>query len=203
MSLIPVKEATSNKKHCSDLSSDDSEEHEVEFQMVDKEGDKSYSQSRSDEWIDTRMQTPSPPPRPLSSELINDFQDPNPPPNTPPHRDGAECAPECEPQVQEPESQIEEFRITNKFIDALRHAHLDNPEELNPDIIERLKNPPQYTPTLNTDKHLSIDLFLSVSNASEETYNSVRTAVMRRHPDDDILSYYQVKKLVAELSGVS
>ncbi|KAJ6622998.1 hypothetical protein B0H10DRAFT_2213999 [Mycena sp. CBHHK59/15] len=77
------------------------------------------------------------------------------------------------------------------------------PKELNPDIIERLKNPPQYTPTLNADKHLSIDLFLSVSNASEETYNSVRTAVMRRHPDDDILSYYQVKKLVAELSGVS
>ncbi|KAJ6622997.1 hypothetical protein B0H10DRAFT_1944296 [Mycena sp. CBHHK59/15] len=45
-------EATSNKKHCSDLSSDDSEEHEVEFQMVDKEGDKSYSQSRSDEDYD-------------------------------------------------------------------------------------------------------------------------------------------------------
>jgi hypothetical protein len=45
---------------------------------------------------------------------------------------------------------------------------LNNPEELDPDIIERLRNPPEYTVELDPDERLSIDLFLSITNASEK-----------------------------------
>ncbi|KAJ7691750.1 hypothetical protein B0H17DRAFT_1169055 [Mycena rosella] len=55
---------------------------------------------------------------------------------------------------------------------------------------------------LDADERLSIDLFLSVTNTSMETYNAVRDAILRCHPDDNILSYHSVKKLVSVLSGV-
>ncbi|KAJ7017467.1 hypothetical protein C8F04DRAFT_1244092 [Mycena alexandri] len=98
---------------------------------------------------------------------------------------------------------VEDFQITNHFINALRDARLDDPaENLDPDIIEQIRNPPQNPPTLTPDERLSIDLFLSITNASEQTYHSVRDAILRRHPDDNILSYYTVKKLISELSGV-
>ncbi|KAF8978516.1 hypothetical protein BDQ17DRAFT_1394725 [Cyathus striatus] len=83
------------------------------------------------------------------------------------------------------------------FIKALENASLDNPcEQLDTDMLNTIRNPPQ--------EQLSIkNLFLAMGNASEDTYNRVRNAVKRRHPDDDILSFYQVKKLVTELTGIS
>lgn len=52
------------------------------------------------------------------------------------------------------------------------------------------------------DTLLSLDLFLAVTNASEETYKSCRNAILRRYPDSEVLSYHSVRKLVAEISGV-
>ncbi|KAJ7833395.1 hypothetical protein B0H13DRAFT_1491760, partial [Mycena leptocephala] len=66
----------------------------------------------------------------------------------------------------------------------------------------RLRNPPEHPPVLDADERLSIDLFLSISNASVEAYNSIRDVILRLHPDDTVLSYHAVKKLVVELSGV-
>ncbi|KAJ7914146.1 hypothetical protein B0H13DRAFT_1611851, partial [Mycena leptocephala] len=40
---------------------------------------------------------------------------------------------------------------------------------LDPDVLHRLQNPLQEPPTLNDDERLSIDVFLAVSNASEQT----------------------------------
>jgi hypothetical protein len=54
----------------------------------------------------------------------------------------------------------------------------------------------------NPDHRLSIDIYLSVTNASEATYNSVKDAILRRYPDSEILSYYKVKQLVGQLTGV-
>lgn len=102
-----------------------------------------------------------------------------------------------------PESSIDDIKITNQFIQALRNASLDDEDEdLDADTLDRLRNPPQDLPTLDSDERLSIDLFLSVSNASVETYNSVRDAILRRYPENPILSHHAVKKLVRELSGV-
>ncbi|KAJ7686280.1 hypothetical protein B0H17DRAFT_1013625, partial [Mycena rosella] len=124
----------------------------------------------------------------------------------PPHDEDEDMqrppSPTDDPLV-EPHSSIEDFQITNKFIELLRTASLDDETEaLDPDIIYHLRNPPEEPPKLDADERLSIDLFLSVTNASMETYNAVRDAILRRHPDDNILSYHSVKKLVSVLSGV-
>ncbi|KAJ7892330.1 hypothetical protein B0H14DRAFT_3675912 [Mycena olivaceomarginata] len=78
------------------------------------------------------------------------------------------ASPSRETDPKKPSKTPSEFVIANKFIDNLKNAFLNNPEELNPDIIERLRNPPEYTLELDPDERLSIDLFLSITNASEK-----------------------------------
>jgi hypothetical protein len=63
---------------------------------------------------------------------------------------------ETDPQGPKPPT---EFIIANKFIESLKDAFLNNPEELDPDIIERLQNPPTYTPELDPDERLSVPSF--------------------------------------------
>jgi hypothetical protein len=69
---------------------------------------------------------------------------------------------------------LEDFKITNQFIQLLRTASLDEKHaDLDTETLQRLRNPPRELPILTADERLSIDLFLSVSNTSVETYNSV------------------------------
>ena len=50
--------------------------------------------------------------------------------------------------------------------------------------------------------HLSLNLFLAVTNASEETCHASRSAISYHYPNSGIPSYYAVKKLVAKITGV-
>ncbi|KAF9018702.1 hypothetical protein BDZ89DRAFT_1139827 [Hymenopellis radicata] len=69
--------------------------------------------------------------------------------------------------------------------------------------IDPLRNPPQTLPDLsNEDVRYSIDLFLAMTHASDDTFTKVRDAALRRHPDDAIMSHYEIKKLVEGLTGV-
>lgn len=106
------------------------------------------------------------------------------------------------PQGFEP--QMEDIKIALKFIEKLEQAHLENKDEpLDDDLIHRIRHPPEKPLTIDDPDHrLSLDIFLGITNASEESYNLIRAAILRRHPESDILSYYKVKRLVAELSGV-
>ncbi|KAJ7315520.1 hypothetical protein DFH08DRAFT_629013, partial [Mycena albidolilacea] len=95
-------------------------------------------------------------------------------------------------------SPIDDIRIAEKFIECLRGASLDNADEALPlEVLEQLRNPPETPLTLdNPDYRLSLYIFLAVSNASEVTYDTVRLGILRRHPEDDILTYHRVKRLV-------
>lgn len=99
---------------------------------------------------------------------------------------------------------IEDVSIALKFIELLKNASLDNEEEsLTTEVLDQIRGPFQEPLTLdNPDERLSLDLFLAVTNASEETYNSVRDGILRRYPDSGILTYYKVKRLVAQLTGI-
>jgi hypothetical protein len=69
------------------------------------------------------------------------------------------------------ESSLEDFQLANEFIHLLRHASLDDEEErLDPETLHRLRNPLCEPPTLDADQRLSIDIFLAVTNASEQRY---------------------------------
>lgn len=98
---------------------------------------------------------------------------------------------------------IEEAKITLEFVQKLREAKLNtNLEPLDNTFLERIRNPPTTLPELGPDQWLSIDIYLSITNASEATYNDVRQAVLRRYPDSKILSHYQAKRLVTDLTGI-
>ena len=90
-----------------------------------------------------------------------------------------------------------------QYIQALESASLSDEMGLDSETIDRLRDAPQVPVDLtDPDLRLSLDLFLSVSNSSQETYISARKAILRRHPEDEILTYDQIKRRVAQLSGV-
>ncbi|KAJ7686204.1 hypothetical protein B0H17DRAFT_1160683 [Mycena rosella] len=99
---------------------------------------------------------------------------------------------------------IPDINISLKFIAALQSAALNSSDEpLDPDLLHQIRNP--ATKILNVedpDDRLSIDIFLAIGNGSEASYTSVRAAILRRNPEYKVLTYYKVKRLVSDLTGV-
>lgn len=100
------------------------------------------------------------------------------------------------------ESRIEHVLLSQKYIQEISAATLEN-GKLDEEVINRLRNPTEGPVDISDpDTRLSLDLFMACSNASEATYNAAHKAILQRFPDCDVLSHHQVKKLVAEISGV-
>ncbi|KAL1738366.1 hypothetical protein HDZ31DRAFT_78422, partial [Schizophyllum fasciatum] len=99
---------------------------------------------------------------------------------------------------------LEDLKVSMSFINLLKEASLDDEIEALPsDIINQIRNPPQYPAAIdNPDHRYSLELFLSLTNASVDEYNGARRAYLRRHPNSEVLSFHAVKKLVCELSGI-
>lgn len=99
-------------------------------------------------------------------------------------------------------TKLSELKESWRFIEALRGATLVD-SDLDDESINRLKNPIEEQLAINDrDIRLSIDLYLALDDASQDTYGTVRTAILHRYPDSAILSFDQVRRRVAELSGV-
>ncbi|ETW76855.1 hypothetical protein HETIRDRAFT_125856 [Heterobasidion irregulare TC 32-1] len=103
-------------------------------------------------------------------------------------------------------SLIEDIRITERFISELQTATLKN-GDLPLSLVQTLQDPdhcPQGPLVELNDPilRLSLDLFLAVSNASQQTYTDIGAALMRYQPALKILSFDQIQRRVAELSGV-
>ncbi|KAJ6522077.1 hypothetical protein DFH09DRAFT_1330720 [Mycena vulgaris] len=122
-------------------------------------------------------------------------------PPTPPR---APTPPQTPPVSETRTSLIEDINISLRFITALQAATLDSSEErLDPELLDQIRNPATEILTVkDPDDRLSIDIFLAIGNASEASYTSVRAAILRRNPEYKILSYYKVKRLVSDLTGV-
>ncbi|KAI0352686.1 hypothetical protein OH77DRAFT_1408449 [Trametes cingulata] len=105
-------------------------------------------------------------------------------------------------EVPDVDVSLEDMKITLEFIRLLQNASLDG-SALDPEVIDRIRNP-REEPFKITDEDvlLSIKIFLAVANASEDTYNAIREAIMGRFPDVSILTLYKVKKTIEELTGV-
>lgn len=69
-----------------------------------------------------------------------------------------------------------------------------------------LLNPLQTEIDLDEEKHkfllLSLRLFLAQLNSSQNTYNETIDAIRIAHPDDELLSFDQIKRRIALLTGV-
>lgn len=106
------------------------------------------------------------------------------------------------PPIPTIRSRIEHVQIAQAFIEEIAKATLDN-GKLDSAATERLRNPEKNPIDLtDPDTRFSLDLYMSCTNASEATYNSVRASVLQRFPDTDILSHHQAKKMLSDISGV-
>jgi len=99
-------------------------------------------------------------------------------------------------------SHIENIKFTQEFTEDISTATFKN-GCLDDNVIHHLHNPCNE-PTIISDPdiRLSLDLFLAVMNASEETYHTSRNAILLHYLDSGILSYHAVKRLVAQKTGV-
>ena len=99
--------------------------------------------------------------------------------------------------------QIDDLKTAAEFISQLQGATLDA-SRLSPSMIQRLRNcPPESSSGLDQTTRFSIKLFIATLNSSQQTYESVRGAILEQYPEDNILSYHEVKKAIEELTGVT
>lgn len=100
---------------------------------------------------------------------------------------------------------LEELCITNKFILELQNASFAGKHSgLDRQSLDRLRNPPTTTFTFENqpDLYLAFELFLASLKASVDVYNMTRKSILRRHPEDNIPSHDQMKKILAHITGV-
>jgi hypothetical protein len=101
-------------------------------------------------------------------------------------------------------AKLDHIKQAMEFIRALENASLDDRfSKLGPKALQRLRNPPTSPADIaSPDLRLGLDLFLSTINSSQQTYTDTRRAILRRHPDDDIPTYSQIKSRIVEITGV-
>ncbi len=103
--------------------------------------------------------------------------------------------------IEDSDVKLSHIRTSMAFIQQIKDATLEN-SLLSSDAIERLRNPLQEVAQANCDLLLGFELFLSHSNASEDSYTKSCSAIKRRFPEADVLSYAQIKKCLASFTGV-
>lgn len=99
---------------------------------------------------------------------------------------------------------LEDIRRTMEFVQALRTASLDDGlSAMDVGTLQRMRDPPMScVDTSNSDFQLGLDLFLANVNCSQDTYAANHKAVLRRHPDDQIPSYDQMRRRITKLTGI-
>ena len=97
---------------------------------------------------------------------------------------------------------INDLRTAAEFVSQLQEATLDA-SGLSSSMLHRLRNCPPRPSSLDPSICFSIKLFIATLNSSQQTYEDVRAAILEQYPEDNILSYYEVKKAIEELTGVT
>ncbi|RDB26701.1 hypothetical protein Hypma_005263 [Hypsizygus marmoreus] len=100
---------------------------------------------------------------------------------------------------------IDEIHTAHLFIDALRNASIDN-GDLSANDVAMLLDPAEKPLEFDDleDKYLlmCLRLFIAHTLSSQQTYTDSIDAIRLAHPEDTLLSYDQVKRRVANLTGI-
>lgn len=137
--------------------------------------------------------------RPPSPDPLHD----NRPPSPDPRHDNFSSGPDIEELLET--VALKDLELQLQFIKQIHDASLqDKGMEMDEEDLERLRNPLQHEVSLDEapDVRLSLDLFLANVNSPVEVYNANRTAILRRHPDDSILTHDSAKRVVRSVTGV-
>ncbi|TFY77072.1 hypothetical protein EWM64_g6941 [Hericium alpestre] len=169
--------------------------------------------------LSSYVQGPVPPPpvdeddtpEPGSLEELEDTPEDDVPPSQPSSFPRSMLHPDVlEPLPDDVPSQIQDISTAQEFIRLLRDASLAQ-DNLPADALERLRNPPREAPDVSDPVlRFSICIFLALSNSSQESYNRIRAGFSlfaacfpdAGLPGMQLLSYDQIKRRIAELSGV-
>ena len=161
-------------------------------------------QNDIDHFTETRQTPPSLPQTEAQNRDRPDYHNPS------PHQEEPSEAISTGPRLLDDDmtvaglnSPIDELKKTARFIDALRGASLEQ-SNMRPQDIERLRTA-DPDPRLDImDSHFikALRVFLSTTNASQATFDAIRSSLMQCYPDDPFLSFHQVRRRVEQLSGV-
>jgi hypothetical protein len=101
-----------------------------------------------------------------------------------------------------PKASIENIKLSQDMINNIKNATLED-DIRNDDNLRNLRHPPHGAPTVDPITRLSIDIFLALSNGSQQMYKAVRLALARHDPNLLIHSYTVVKKKVETITLVT
>ena len=165
---------------------------------------------------------PRPPDDPPSRRPLNDIPPDNEPhPRTPPPR--SPSPPDLGSEDEEPETprpgigtgqphlldaqelttRLDDLKDTVAAINEIRNASLDT--QFDEDDLARLRNPTEEELDIDDPYfRLSLDMYIILTNVSQETYRKLIAAFLRCHPEAKgrLLSYDQIKRRVKNLTGV-
>ncbi|KAG6852239.1 hypothetical protein C0991_001710 [Blastosporella zonata] len=102
-------------------------------------------------------------------------------------------------------SRVDDVRIAQEFIEALRNADINN-GDLSPEAVDNLLHPPEYPLELDDEADADLiqclRLFLHGHNSANH-YNETINDLKIRHPEDDLLSFDQLKRTIRQLTGIT
>ncbi|KAF8220637.1 hypothetical protein L208DRAFT_1332750, partial [Tricholoma matsutake] len=97
---------------------------------------------------------------------------------------------------------IDDIWLAQEFIEALKHASLDN-GDLMDDEVDALLNPAQELLDLSEDDDKDLLAMLTAVFSTDQFIpGNLQVAIKIAHPDDELLSYDQIMCCIAKLSGV-
>jgi len=106
-------------------------------------------------------------------------------------------------EVDPDDATLADVKIALEFINLVRNATLEG-SDLDPDMIDQLKNPKLDPPDISDpDLLFALQVFIATTNASEEVYTNVIDAFLERCPDTQPLSHNQIKRRISHITGIS
>ena len=98
---------------------------------------------------------------------------------------------------------LSNLKTAADFVEALQDTTLDDPTlGMSDNALHRLRNPLREQPAIDTDGYTHLVIKLYMGNPSEMTYETNRRAILDTFPHADLPSYYRIKRLVADLTGI-
>ncbi|KAG5338885.1 hypothetical protein C0989_005687 [Termitomyces sp. Mn162] len=100
-----------------------------------------------------------------------------------------------------PEAHIESLHITQEYMCLIQNATLDE-DKLDSETLDHLQDSIEETlEIIDPDERLLLGLF-TATNFSKATYNQCCSAILWHYQESGILTFYKVKQLVANISGI-
>ncbi|TFK49607.1 hypothetical protein OE88DRAFT_1736611 [Heliocybe sulcata] len=113
---------------------------------------------------------------------------------------------DTDPEYEEYIGNIDEIRDADQYIKLIKNATLsDGHSRMDDEVLQRLLDPPPQSILEIDDPDIlfSIRVYLSLTEASKQCYKSMQRAVRERFGEGvKMLSFYEVRKLTGELTGI-